>query len=535
VTNKLLSQGSKLNGLYKLENPQFLAYYSSRQQSTSDVIWHRRLGHPHHQVMQHLSTISAISYNKTTKSMCEACQLGKTCRLPFSRSEFQASKPLERIHCDVWGPVPVTSVQETYRHLLTPSTTPLLQAWYSGNKEPVSTTTSEDSVEELSVQASQHEPERTTVASESVIPQVSESPTNSPQQSEQPTSSASDSHLSENVQEEPVGNTHRMVTRAKQGIHKPNPSTGDPFLFIYQEQQSVMLLLMYVDDMVLTGNDSSLISKLLSKLNEKFMMKDMGPLKYFLGIQAQFTSKGLFLNQEKYATDLLINAGMLGCAPMPTPLPVQIDRMPHQDELFQEPTYFRSLAESVARSSTEAEYRTLSDTAVEMSWITAVLKQIGLPQEKTPDVYCDNLATMFLSANPVLHTRSKHFATHFHFAREMVAMGTLVGKHIPAHLQIADIFTKPLPQASFLSLRFKLGVDYPPTSSLRGDVKTSSPVQNREAHQEPKLQSKASPTVTMKTNSHHHRGKSTAPTAHQIQLNNRFASLSDPVLSDSSS
>src|SRR5690606_2485868 len=94
----------------------------------------------------------------------------------------------------------------------------------------------------------------------------------------------------------------------------------------------------------LTGNDQAFISQFLEKLSVKFRMKDMGPLSYFLGIQATFTSSGLFLNQEKYAQDLLQTAGMLHCAPMSTPLPLQLDRVPHQDELFSAPTYFRSLA-----------------------------------------------------------------------------------------------------------------------------------------------------------------------------------------------
>ena len=49
-------------------------------------------------------------------------------------------------------------------------------------------------------------------------------------------------------------------------------------------------------------------------------------------------------------------------------------------------------------------------------------------------------------------------------------------KHIPAHQQIADIFTKSLPTAAFQSLRFKLGVDVPPTPSLRGDISKQSSV-----------------------------------------------------------
>lgn len=94
-------------------------------------------------------------------------------------------------------------------------------------------------------------------------------------------------------------------------------SIGDPSLFIYQKGNSILILLLYVDDMVLTGNDQGLVQTFLSTLNEKFRMKDMGFLHYFLGIQVQRTSTGLFLNQEKYAKDLLQTAGMLDCAPMP--------------------------------------------------------------------------------------------------------------------------------------------------------------------------------------------------------------------------
>ena len=110
-SRQLLTRGSKHEGLYRLENPQFLAFYSSRQQSATDVVWHKRLGHPHQQVLQFLSTTKAISVNKVLKTMCESCQLGKTSKLPFSSSVFESKRPLERIHCDVWGPAPVTSVQ----------------------------------------------------------------------------------------------------------------------------------------------------------------------------------------------------------------------------------------------------------------------------------------------------------------------------------------------------------------------------------------------------------------------------------------
>jgi len=105
-----------------------------------------------------------------------------------------------------------------------------------------------------------------------------------------------------------------------------------------------MFLLLYVDDMLLTGNNKDLLSSFVDSLHKEFRMKDMGQLHYFLGIQAHQHSEGLFLHQEKYAIDLLIAAGMADCAPMPTPLPLQLDKVPGQQENFSDPTYFRSLA-----------------------------------------------------------------------------------------------------------------------------------------------------------------------------------------------
>ncbi|XP_013658002.2 uncharacterized mitochondrial protein AtMg00810-like [Brassica rapa] len=70
----------------------------------------------------------------------------------------------------------------------------------------------------------------------------------------------------------------------------------------------------------------------------------MGDVHYFLGIQVHHTNEGLFLNQSKYAKDLLLAAGMQDCAPIPTPPPIKLHPLQGEDELFPEPSYFRSLA-----------------------------------------------------------------------------------------------------------------------------------------------------------------------------------------------
>ena len=170
-----------------------------------------------------------------------------------------------------------------------------------------------------------------------------------------------------------------------------------------------------------------------------------------------------------------------------------------------------------------------------MKWIAALLGEMGVSIPVTPRLYCDNLSAVYLTANPALHNRSKHFDTDFHYVRERVALGALVVQQIPAVHQLADIFTKSLPQRPFLHLRSKLGVSEPPATSLRGCVSTNEPktevLLNVKTQAQPKTQhnkmglklnDKQSYCNGQATQSSCH---STINTAQQIQLANRFDSL----------
>ncbi|GKD21177.1 ribonuclease H-like domain-containing protein, partial [Tanacetum coccineum] len=81
-----------------------------------------------------------------------------------------------------------------------------------------------------------------------------------------------------------------------------------------------LALLVYVDDVINIGNNVSEIDKFKVFLKSKFMIKDLGKLKYFLGIEVINTDKGIYLNQKKYVLDLLSEYGMLACKPAKTPL-----------------------------------------------------------------------------------------------------------------------------------------------------------------------------------------------------------------------
>ncbi|GKA26415.1 putative RNA-directed DNA polymerase, partial [Tanacetum coccineum] len=113
---------------------------------------------------------------------------------------------------------------------------------------------------------------------------------------------------------------------------------------------------------------------------------------------------------------------------------------------------------TVSRSSTEAEYKALADTVAELTWLQALLNELGIRSSSTPILWCDNLGATYLSANPIIHARTKHVEINYHFVREKVAQGDLRVQHISTHDQIVDIFTKPLPTPRFLFLRSKLQV-----------------------------------------------------------------------------
>nr|GEZ79106.1 ribonuclease H-like domain-containing protein [Tanacetum cinerariifolium] len=80
----------------------------------------------------------------------------------------------------------------------------------------------------------------------------------------------------------------------------------------------------YVDDIILTGNSVYEIDKFKVFLKSKFMIKDLGKLKYFLGVEVIDIDKGICLNQRKYVLDLLSEYGMLACKPAKTPLMTKI-------------------------------------------------------------------------------------------------------------------------------------------------------------------------------------------------------------------
>ena len=101
------------------------------------------------------------------------------------------------------------------------------------------------------------------------------------------------------------------------------PSDRDPALFVHTSRGRT-LLLPYVDDMIITGDDSQFIDFVKKRLNDKFLMTDLGTLHYFLGLEVSSTPAGIYLSQEKYIQDLLSRAALTDQRTVDTPMELRV-------------------------------------------------------------------------------------------------------------------------------------------------------------------------------------------------------------------
>ncbi|GKV46548.1 hypothetical protein SLEP1_g53521 [Rubroshorea leprosula] len=129
---------------------------------------------------------------------------------------------------------------------------------------------------------------------------------------------------------------------------------------------------------------------------------------------------------------------------------------------------------TVARSSAKAEYRSMASTTAEITWLAHLLRDIGVALNNAPILHCDNLSAIYMTVNPVFHSRTKYVEIDYHFVREKVALGHLITRFVSSTSQLADIFTKPLTRDSFHRLRSKLGLVSLPLPNLRGSNKVST-------------------------------------------------------------
>nr|GEV60951.1 retrovirus-related Pol polyprotein from transposon TNT 1-94 [Tanacetum cinerariifolium] len=97
-------------------------------------------------------------------------------------------------------------------------------------------------------------------------------------------------------------------------------SKTDPSFFIYSCGHTLLYILVYVDDIIVTGNNKGTIDNIISQLGSTFVLKDLGPLNSFLGIKSAPHVSSILLSQKKYILELLQSAGLSNCDPVSSPM-----------------------------------------------------------------------------------------------------------------------------------------------------------------------------------------------------------------------
>ncbi|XP_068340298.1 uncharacterized mitochondrial protein AtMg00810-like [Pyrus communis] len=123
-----------------------------------------------------------------------------------------------------------------------------------------------------------------------------------------------------------------------------NVSQSDTSLFVKTDSKDIIVLLLYVDDIILTGSNVTNVQDVITALSEIFDLKDMGRLTYFLGLHIQYKDNGdMFLSQTKYAQELIKRAGMENCRPAPTPSKPHTQLLLSAGHHLSDPSLYRSI------------------------------------------------------------------------------------------------------------------------------------------------------------------------------------------------
>ncbi|GJY35324.1 ribonuclease H-like domain-containing protein [Tanacetum coccineum] len=241
-------------------------------------------------------------------------------------------------------------------------------------------------------------------------------------------------------------------------------SKFDYSLFTKKSDKVCIALLVYVDDIVIIGNDLAEIERFKVFLKSKFQIKDLEKLKYFLGIEVLDNKEGICLSQYMHASfvshlDFALRVlrylkGSLGSG-------IQINKTENLKlRAYADSDWARCPAtrKSVSGSSTEAKYRSMASATCEVIWLSNLLGDMGVKDLSLVVMYCDNSSALQIAANLMFHEKSKHFEIDVHLVREKVVSGVIKTKKIHTSQQIADVLTKALDIEQHKILCDKLGM-----------------------------------------------------------------------------
>nr|GEW26231.1 hypothetical protein [Tanacetum cinerariifolium] len=267
----------------------------------------------------------------------------------------------------------------------------------------------------------------------------------------------------------------------------------DPTLFTRHAGNDLLVVQIYVDDIIFASTNVAMCDEFANQMTNKFKMSMMGQMSFFLGLQISQSPRGIFINQSKYASEIVKNYMLTSNDSIDTPmienkkLDEDLQGKPVDATLYSgmigsfmyltasrpdliydvclcaryqaKPTenWSSKKQKSTAISSTEAEYIALSGCCSQILWMRSQLTDYGFQFNKIL-LYCDNKSAIALCYNNVQHSKAKHIDVRYHFIKEQVKNGIVELYFVQTEYQLADIFTKPLPRERFNFLINKLGM-----------------------------------------------------------------------------
>ena len=248
-------------------------------------------------------------------------------------------------------------------------------------------------------------------------------------------------------------------------------STSDPCIYV-DAGGDTFFIGVYVDDIVLAGRTLERITEVKETLSQKFDIKDMGKLHYFLGMQQHWTGLKRVLRYLKGTVHYGIvyskqsSKECVGYSDADWAGDLD-DRKSTSGYLFQisggAVTWKSKKKPCVALSTAEAEYMALSCAAQEAVWLRQLTAELGSPPKTATTIFEDNQSAICMTKNPQFHGRAKHIAIKHHFIREQVGNGTIELEYCPTNEMLADMFTKGLSREQFGKLRLQAGIMELPT------------------------------------------------------------------------
>eukprot|EP00253_Pinus_taeda_P029851 PITA_29851 len=213
---------------------------------------------------------------------------------------------------------------------------------------------------------------------------------------------------------------------------------SDNTVYTKKVGKSLIILVLYVDDLILTGSDPNLINHVKSSLRKKFEMTDLGQLHYFLGLQVLQSKEvkfGIHYNAE--ASPLFVGFTDSDSAGDPDD---QKSTAGYVFTLSSGPiTWACKKQGAISLSSAEAEYRGVVEASKEALWLRQIVSKFGFQQEHPTTLWCDNQSAIQLCKDPVQHQRSKHIELHMHFIRKLIHYHVLEVQYCSTDDQVAHL------------------------------------------------------------------------------------------------